>query len=106
MISFRVGCNGLLVKRLHIDRVSGPKSILGDWGSAVFSKHWLYFNASDMGHRLAKCRLPCDFLTECGKVEWETEPSAVMSLSLFVLRRHTLLLLRFGCKPSPFFLAC
>lgn len=42
-----------------------------------------------MGHRLAKSRLPCDFLSECGKVEWETEPSAVMSLSLFVLRRHT-----------------
>lgn len=56
-----------------------------------------------MGHRLAKSRLPCDFLSECGKVEWETEPSAVMSLSLFVLRRHTLLLLRFGCKLSPFF---
>lgn len=49
MISFSVGCNGLLVKRLHIDRVSGPKSILGGWGSAVFSKDWLYFNASDMG---------------------------------------------------------
>lgn len=56
-----------------------------------------------MGHRLAKSRLPCDFLSECGKVERETEPSAVMSLSLFALRRHTLLLLRFGCKLSPCF---